>query len=267
MMRPFNSFIASLRYLFALAVLALAILAMGSLARGIVRMVELALAGGFIMDPGSGATVVPYFIRAAFLYFLAVALGSLFVGDIPAPQWMTVKNLFQLRTKVLAFVSIILPLAFMGKMMADDSLTVGVLYSGAGVFLVLMGIFFLVRFGSPSGDEGMALEANKVMETGPSLDPSSGGTPPDQAQDRRVDKRPEGMAQDSRRRDERRPDSRRGGRADKDEWLKKQKEDLKFQKESLEKALEKEISGEAGENRTSHVTVKPGPRRPRGRRR
>ena len=259
MMRLFNSFIASFRYLFALAVLALAILAMGSLARGIVLMADLALTGGFVMDPGSGATVVPYFIRAAFLYFLAVALGSLFVGDIPAPQWMAVKNLFQFRTKVLTFVSIILPLGFLGKMMEADNLTVDTLYSGAGVFLVLMGIFFLIRYGSPSGDEGMAREGNRVPETRPSLD---------QARDRQGEKRPETRPQDSRRREERRPGTKQTrSPADQDKWLQKQKEDLKFQKETLEKAVERDIKGETGEGPTSHVTVKPGPRRPKGRRR
>jgi hypothetical protein len=251
MMRPFNSFIASLRYLFALAVLALVILAMGSLARGLVQLAGLAMAGEFIMDPGSGAEVVSYFIRAAFLYFLAVALGSLFVGDIPVPQWMTVKNLFQFRTKVLTFVSIILPLGFMGKMIEADNLTVGILYSGAGVFLVLMGIFFLTRFGSPSGDEGMAREGNRVMETRP-----------------KDDKRPENRPRDNRPREDRRPVNKQvRSRTDQDEWLRKQKEDLKFQKETLEKAVEKEISGETGERPRSHVTVKPAPTRPRGRRR
>jgi hypothetical protein len=247
MMRLFNLFIASLRYLFALAVLALAVLAIGSLARGIVVMADLAITGAFVMEPGSGATVVPYFIRAAFLYFLAVALGSLFVGDIPAPQWMSVKNLFQFRTKILTFVSVILPLGFMGKVMAVDTLTVGILYSGAGVFLVLMGIFFLIRYGSPSGDEGMAREGNRVMETGP-----------------QGDKRHESRPQDSRRREERRPANKpTRSAADQAQWLEKQKEDLKFQKESLEKAVDKDITGEGS---ASHVTVKPGPRRPRGRR-
>jgi uncharacterized membrane protein YqhA len=260
MMRPFNYVIASLRYLFALAVLALAILAMGSLVRGIITMGDIALTTNFVMEPGSGATVVPYFIRAAFLYFLAVALGSLFVGDIPAPQWMAVKNLFQFRTKVLTFVSIILPLGFMGKMMEADTLTVGTLYSGAGVFMVLMGIFFLVRYGSPSGDEGMAREGNRVPETRSHSDRrQESRSSLDRTRDR----------QDNRRRDERRQGSKQArSPADQDKWLQKQKEDLKFQKETLEKAVEKDIKGETSEHRTSsHVTVKPGPRRPRGRRR
>lgn len=256
MMRPFALLIASLRYLFVLAVLALVILAMGSLARGIVRMADLAMSGGFVMEPGSGATVVPYFIRGAFLYFLAVALWSLFVADIPAPQWMTVKNLFQFRTKVLTFVSIILPLGFMGKMMEADTLTVNILYSGAGVFLVLMGIFFLIRYGSPSGDEGMAREDNKIPET---------RTPLGRARDKQGDRRPDSRAQSQGRRPEKgRP---RASQTNQEEWLKKQKDELKFQKESLEKAVDKEISGETGERPGSHVTVKPAPTRPRGRRR
>lgn len=249
-MRPFASFIAGLRYLFVLAVLALVILAMGSLFRGMVQLVQLATPEGFFMQPGSGAAVVPYFIGAAFLYFLAVAVWSLFVTEVPAPQWMTVKNLFQLRTKVLTFVSIILPLGFMGKMMQADGLTIGVFYSGAGVFLVLMGIFFLVRYGSPSGDEGMAREGNRVPESR-SHSTSSSATASTSAK----------ATTDKGRRPQQahRPRSR----TDQDEWLKKQKEELKFQKDSLEKAVNKEISGETGD---SHVTVKPGPRRPRGRR-
>jgi hypothetical protein len=249
MIRMFASLIAGLRYLFVLAVLALAILALGSLAVGIVRLADLAVTGGFVMEPGTGAAVVPYFIRAAFLYFLAVALGSLFVGDIPAPQWMLVKNLFQLRTKVLTFVSIILPLAFMGKMVASDTATADVLYSGAGVFLVLMGIYFLIRFGSPAGDEGMAREGNRVPDAGPKGE-------------RGQERRP----QDSRGRVDRRPAGRPESRTDQDEWLKKQKEDLKFQKESLERAVERDLSGEPGERQGSNVTVKAGPRRPRRRR-
>jgi len=246
----FATLIAGLRYLFALAVLALALLALGSLGRGIAGLVELAVKGAFVMVPGSGALIVPYFIRAAFLYFLAVALGSLFIADIPAPQWMVVRNLFQLRSKVLTFVSIILPLGFMGKMMASDSSPEEVLYTGAGVFLVLLGIFFLVRHGSPAGDENLARENNRVQEAG------SGG-------ERRQDKR---TPDRGGRRDQRQA-NRTQSRTDQDEWLRKQKEELKFQKEDLEKAVERDLSGDPVTRPGSNVTVKAGPRRPRGRRR
>ena len=250
MMRPFNSFIAGLRYFFILAVLALAVMSLGSLARGVYQMVNLAVSGGFAMEPGDGATVVSFFIRAAFLYFLAVAIGSLFLGDVPSPQWMTVRNLFQFRTKVLTFVSVILPLGFMGKMMGSDIMAPGIFYSGAGVFLVLMGIFFLTRFGVPSGDEGMAREGNRSVETRP-----------------QNDRKPEKRSRTSRRTSDQGPGARQGEQADKDEWLKKQKEDLKFQKETLEKAVEKDFTGGGGARQNGSVTVRPGPKRPRGRRR
>lgn len=250
MMRPFVSFIAALRYFFILAVLALAALALGSLARGVYATAELALGRSFALDPGGGAAVVPYFVRAAFLYFLAVALASLFIADVPAPQWMTVRNLFQFRNKVLVFVSVILPLGFMGRMMGADALDVSVLYSGAGVFLVLAGIFLLTRFGAPSGDEGMSREGNQPYDGGARSGKQAG----------RRDNEP-------RRKDEKRRDARQGSdRTERDERQRNEKEDLRFQKESLEKAMEKDIAGDTGGRENGNVTVRPGPRRPRRRR-
>ncbi|MGD8352656.1 MAG: hypothetical protein PVJ01_00710 [Pseudomonadota bacterium] len=251
MMRQTGAFIGGLRYLFAIAAIALAILAVGSLVMGVVQLIQLAVSGGFFMEPSGGAAVVPHFIGGAFLYFLAVAFWSLFVTDVPSPQWMTVKNLFQFRTKILAFVSIILPLGFMGKMMEADTMTPGTLYTGAGVFLVLLGIFFLTRYGSPSGDEGMVREGTRPAEVKPKGD----------RRERPGDSR-------SRADRFRKTDKRQAGenRSDQDAWLQKQKEDLKFQKESLEKAVEKDISGESRQRPGGHVTVRPGPRRPKGRR-
>ena len=129
--------------------------------------------------------------------------------------------------------------------MEADGLTIGIFYSGAGVFLVLLGIFFLVRYGSPSGDEGMARESNRVQEIKSESSRAQGSG-------RRAQKHP-GKEKDNRTRN----------RTNQEEWLKKQKEELKFQKDSLEKAVDKDLSRETG---SSHVTVKPGPRRPRGRR-
>jgi uncharacterized membrane protein YqhA len=271
MIKIFTSFIARIRYLFIFAVLALAALAVGSLGRGIMEIVNLAIGSGFDMRPGSGAEVVPYFIRAAFLYFLASAICSLFVAEPPVPQWMQVKNLFQLRVKVLAFVAVILPLAFMGKVMTADLAGPETLYSGAGVFLVLLGIFFLVRFGPTSGDEIMSREGTHVSEERTS-----------QAQPSQAQHRQERPKQDRPRqeRQERRPKPKRepagkdketekvmpAGKAD-DDWLEKQKESLKFQKESLGQVTGSEKSDEDSTRQNGNVTVRPGPRRPRGRRR
>ena len=246
MVRPIASFIAILRYLFILASLALAVLAFASLFRGILELARLIAGAGLEMKPGSGAEVVPYFIRAAFMYFLAVSLYSLFVADIPVPQWMVVRNLLQFRAKILTFVSIILPLAFMGRLMTVDQSAPAVLYTGAGIFLVLMGIFFLVRYGSPSGDEGMSREGNRTPETRTDSSRAQG--------DKRKDR-----AQGAGRRAQK-------DRTEQGDWLKKQKEDLKFQKDSLEKAVDRDLSEGTRTRQGSNVTVRPGPRRPRGRR-
>ena len=256
MLKIFTSFIASIRYLFVLAVLALAVLAVGSLGRGVIELVNLAIGSGFWMRPGSGAEVVPYFIRAAFLYFLASAICSLFIAEPPVPQWMQVKNLFQLRVKVLAFVAGILPLAFMGRVMAADMNGPETLYSGAGVFLVLLGIFFLVRFGPTSGDESMAREGTRVPE-----DQSRQDRPRQERQDRRPKPKRESVGK-GRGTEKEKP----AGKPD-DDWLEKQKESLKFQKESLGQVTDPEKKDEGSTRQNGNVTVRPGPKRPRGRRR
>lgn len=264
MMRAFGSLIANLRYLFVLAVLALVVLAVGSLGRGIVGIFLLWHGGGAFINPaGWMPDVVSAFIQGAFLYFLAVALCSLFIAEPPVPQWMQVRNLFQLRTKILTFLSFILPLFFLSKAIEPRASGKELLFIGSGVFLVLLGIFFLTRFGTPSGDEGMAREGNRVPEARSRDDRERGSSASAKAStsakatvDRTADK--------GRRAEKER---HKGSQADQDEWLKKQKEELKFQKDSLEKAVEKELTGDTGERKGSHVTVKPGPRRPRGRRR
>ncbi|MDF1535605.1 MAG: hypothetical protein P1S46_03770 [bacterium] len=247
MIQLFTSFIAGIRYFFMVAALALAVLALGSLGRGVMEVVSLAAGSGFTMRPGSGAEVIPYFIRAAFLYFLASAICSLFVAEPPVPQWMQVRNLFQFRVKVLTFVAVILPLAFMGRVMAADLAGPETLYSGAGVFLVLVGIFLLVRSGAPSGDDSMAREGTRPSEDRARSDSRAKPGKGPRGKEKFAGKEPG------------------GGKTD--DWLEKQKEGLRFQKESLGQVTDSKSQGEGGSRQDGSVTVRPGPRRPRGRRR
>jgi len=165
-MDVFRSIIARFRYVFVLAVLALVLLSLASLVQGVQAGIGLIMERE-LMPPGSGALMVPYFIRAAFLYFLAVAFSSLFLGDLPVPQWMITRNLFQLRNKILTFVAIIAALNFL-RILTDRELEpVSILYMGGGIFLVLTGIYLLVRKGEPSGDETMSREGNRPMSIQP----------------------------------------------------------------------------------------------------
>lgn len=233
-MRAFASFVAGVRYVFILAVLVLMLLAVGSIAWGIGGIFHLWHGSGALIDPaGWLPDVVRAFIQGAFLYFLAVAFCSLFLAEPPVPQWMQVRNLFQLRTKILTFLSFILPLAFLGRLV-DRSSGEELLFIGGGVFLLMVGIFLLIRYGSPSGDEGMSREGNRPAD-----------------RDWRRDRKRDPMG------------DRKPGRDKK--WVEKQKEDLKFRKEELTLETRRDLGKGTEGRRDSHVTVKPGPRKPRGR--
>jgi uncharacterized membrane protein YqhA len=240
----FNKIVASTRYLFIVVVVVLLAMSIGAFAAALIKS-----AGMVTGEPGLGyetaITLISGAIRASFLYFLAVAFAGLFLGDVPGPQWMAVRNLHQLRTKVLTFVSIILPLAFMGRFAHGDETAQELLYAGGAVFLVLAGIFLLVRYGANSGDESQARETNRV--------PDGGGKKQPQRQGR--------QQQRGRGREEGREGAKSGRHKD-GEWLKKQKDNLKFEKDSLKGVPEGDKSSSSGR---SNVTVKPGPRRPRRR--
>ena len=228
----FAKAVAALRYLFIVAVLILAALAIASLGRGVLAAFDLVAArgGDLFRDPLSGP--VPHFVRAAFLYFLAVAMCFLFVGEVPAPQWMAVRNLFHLRSKVLTFLTIIMPLYFLGKMAHGDMEPRGILYLGGGVFLVMASIYLFLRHGSPSGDEAMSREGNRPPQARPREEERQRGE-----FRQRVKGAPPAVKATEDRQEQ-------------------QKGSMKFQKETLPGAeSDKDRNG-------SHVTVKPGPRRP-----
>jgi hypothetical protein len=144
---------------------------------------------------------------------------------------MQVRNLFQLRTKILTFLSFILPLVFLGRLV-DGASGEELLFIGGGVSLLMAGIFLLVRYGSPSGDEGMVREGSRPLD------------------------------RDSRR--DRKRDSTEDRKHVRDKkWIARQKEDLKFRKEEMTRETLKDLEDGAESRREGHVTVKPGPKRPR----
>jgi uncharacterized membrane protein YqhA len=229
--------VARFRYLFLAAVFLLLVLSLGSMVIGVLQGAALVLDPPG-MKPGAGSLFVSYFIRAAFLYFLAVAFCTLFIGDAPVPQWMLVRNLFQFKIKVLTFIAVIAALNFL-RFLADGTRgPLEILYAGGGIFLVLAGIFLLTRQGAPSGDEVMSREGNRPYTA--------------QGRERK------------REHDRRQVDRKRG--EDK-AWLEKQKDHLKFEKETLLKEGEEGKTGRPGERTSGNVTVKPGPKRPPRRRR
>ena len=95
----------------------------------------------------------------------------------------------------------------------------------------MAGIFLLVRYGSPSGDEGLSREGNRPIER--------------DRRDRKRDASGERKAGYDKR------------------WSGKKKEDLKFRKDELAKETRKDSRSGTEIRREGHVTVKPGPKRER----
>lgn len=228
--------VARFRYVFIAAVLILLVLSLASLAAGIVKGVSLILSPADL-KPGSGSLFLSYFIRAAFLYFLAVAFSTLFLGDLPVPQWMVVRNLFHFKIKVLTFVAVIIGLNFLRILADGDRTSADLLQAGGGIFLVLAGIFLVTRMGGPSGDEMLAREGNRPH-----------GTP----------------TGERRRNSERRKADRR--KSEDGVWPEEARDGLKFERKTIPNGGDVEESGRREERVNGNVTVRPGPRRPPRRR-
>ncbi len=226
MLNFFAGLIARLRYLFFIPVLALVALSIGAMASGVAAALALIGSGEggstLPIGPAEAAAVVPPFVMAAFLFFLAVAFSSLFLGDLPVPQWMAVRNLHQLKGKLLTFLSIILALFFLGYAQGAAE-PISILWVGGGVALVLLAIFVLVRFGHPAGDDSFCREGNRAPLPAPRPEkpperPERGARPA--APPREAPRAPQGAAAVPAK-----------------EWLEKKKDDLRFEVESLDKAL------------------------------
>jgi uncharacterized membrane protein YqhA len=241
----FAGLIARIRFLFVIPVLAFVGLSLAAMASGIVATVALFAArengATFPVGPAELAGVVPFFIQSAFLFFLAVAFATLFLGELPVPQWMAVRNLHQLRGKLLTFLAIILPLVFLGTLVkADDPRTI--LYAGVGIGAVLAAIFALLRYGHPQGDDSFCREGTRCIV-------------------------PEG-GREGRPAFEPRPEARRDARPKAPEpepltgkaWLEAQKHELKFEVESLGAAM----GARGGDKPVGEVTVGQAPRRGHG---
>jgi len=237
----FGAFLARLRYLFFIPVLVLVGLSLVSMASGVAAALRLLgprpEGGSLPGSPAEMAGAVPFFVQSAFLFFLAVALSSLFIGELPVPQWMAVRNLHQLKNKLLTFLSVILGLFFLG-FAAGGGEPIGILYAGGGVALVLGAIFVLLRFGHTAGDDSFCREGTRCLQ------PEARGEP--RAPEARREARPKAPE----------PEPLSGK-----DWLTQQKDQLRFEVESLNAAMGSAPGGRGGETPAGQVTVGQAPRR------
>ncbi len=82
------------------------------------------------------------FLLAVALYLIALGLYDLFIdSDIQMPEWLTIRDLTDLKKKLVEVVVMILAVVFLGKVVNWDG-GMEVFYLGAGIALVIAALTF-----------------------------------------------------------------------------------------------------------------------------
>ncbi len=138
------------RYLVIVPVIGLlsaSIALMGTGAYKIVSIVSSILQG----DTDTKASMLGFletadlFLLAVALYLIALGLYDLFIdSDIKMPEWLTVRDLTDLKKKLVEVVVMILAVVFLGKVVNWNG-GMEVFYLGAGIALVIAALTFFNR--------------------------------------------------------------------------------------------------------------------------
>jgi uncharacterized membrane protein YqhA len=82
------------------------------------------------------------FLLAVALYLIALGLYDLFIdSNIQVPEWLTIRDLTDLKKKLVEVVVMILAVVFLGKVVNWDG-GIEVFYLGAGIALVIAALTF-----------------------------------------------------------------------------------------------------------------------------
>jgi uncharacterized membrane protein YqhA len=153
--------VAASRYIVAFAVASIALMATAIFVYGAVVAVR-TVARPF-RDGASGAgtkalligtiELVDLFLLGTTLYVIAIGLYELFIDPhLPTPAWLTIKNLDDLKAKVLAVVIVVLGVLFLGQVIAWDGQR-DLLRLGGGIALVIAALTYFLGQKTRSGDD------------------------------------------------------------------------------------------------------------------
>src|SRR5688572_7639921 len=128
------------RYLALVAVVGLQIGAIAALydgARKVVKLVQIAL-----VDQPSDSKALPVlfesldsFLVAIALLVISVSIYELFIGDLAVPDWMTVKNLSELKAKFGVVLIPVMAVKFVQKLLQSET-ALETLYYGVAIAIV-----------------------------------------------------------------------------------------------------------------------------------
>ena len=148
-----NRLISLTRYFIAIAVGATLVASVALLIYGAIDTVDVIItAFSADIDTKNGKTlmasavaIVDIFLVATVMYMVAIGLYELFVDDsINMPQWLEIRNLDDLKERLLGVVVVALAVLFLGAVI-DVSDPANLLVPGLTIGLVIGAITFFLR--------------------------------------------------------------------------------------------------------------------------
>lgn len=92
--------------------------------------------------------IMDAFLIAAGLLIFALGLHELFVGELPLPPWLVIRDLDALKAKIAGIVILVMAVAFLERLETRDD-ALDLLFSGGGVALVSGALWLLGRGARP----------------------------------------------------------------------------------------------------------------------
>lgn len=153
--------VAASRYLVVLAVVCVAIASAATFLYGAILTIQV-ITRPLAEGVGGSSTktlmlgtieLVDLFLLGTTLYVIAIGLYELFVDDqLPSPAWLIIRDLDDLKPKILGIVIVILVVQFLGQLVAWDG-SRDLLTVGAAVAIVIAAsTYFLGKHGKPDDD-------------------------------------------------------------------------------------------------------------------
>ncbi|QUR69159.1 YqhA family protein [Mycobacterium spongiae] len=103
--------------------------------------------GGWRQDSAivSLLEVVDLFLVATVQLIVALGLFELFVADLHLPDWLTVRNLGDLKRPIIQVLVVVIVIKFVERMLLTNALDT--LYYGAATAVVIIALAVFIRFG------------------------------------------------------------------------------------------------------------------------
>lgn len=144
-----NSRYMALLGTFSLLVSALVGFAWGAIetARGVILLVS--TTGGSPQMAVVLIETVDIILLSTGLLFFAVSLYELFIGDLVLPEWMVVRDLNALKSKLSSIIILVMAAKFLEKLVTTSDY-LALLYMGLGVAAVISALIAFSYFGKNS---------------------------------------------------------------------------------------------------------------------